>query len=412
MAVAGTMAKCGRRRTNILSSILSFVGWILILFADDVIWIFIGRFLQGISLGLILTSGPVIVGEYTSPKYRGTLLTVISVAISAKTLTMHMMASYLKWRLIAFICTIINFVAVLICLYSPETPSALAHKGKYDDCKKVYRWLRGNDEEQELKDLIKTSTELNQSKHNLVNQTITETVRCKLDNLKMTFKKKEVYKPLIISLHLYMISYWSGMPAISVFPIITVTKIVGTEMNIPMVIMSVDLIRLLSNFLAMYIVKKFKRRLLIYCTAGVNIALLFLIAGYVYLIEKNVIIGKPVIGLILLYVHILSIAIGSLPLPLVISGEIFPLESRSMTSSVSAVLSSLNLFIVLKTFSLLYNNTNIYGVYSLYGVICIYSLVIVALLLPETKDKSLLDIENEFKSKVTRNRDESTDVFL
>ncbi|KAM3959877.1 facilitated trehalose transporter Tret1-like [Aphomia sociella] len=414
-AAAYIMTKYGRRIANIVTAALSFLGWLLIIFANNVTCILIGRFLQGLPIGLILTLGPVMIGECTSPKYRGVLLTSLSFVMSIAIFTIHVISSYLHWQMVAVICLIINFICVLICLFSPESPTFLADRGKYEDCKKVYRWLRGNEEEQELKYLLETSTavrDLNSnSKENLTFKLV---IRNKIEYLKDIFIKKEVNRPLIITLHFNSITYLCGLPIITSYPIHIIKHVVGIDQNISTVIMSIGITRLLSNFLFMYVVKKFKRKIMIYVTVGANIILLFVIAGFVYLKLNNVIaVGTTIAGLILLHLQIFSISMGALPIPFIISGEIFPSEYRSLTSAISRALSSILLFSVLKTFFVLLKITDIYGIYCIHGVICTYSLIVIALLLPETKDKTLFDIENEFKGVVKlRHTDEVSEVFL
>ncbi|XP_053619164.1 facilitated trehalose transporter Tret1-like [Plodia interpunctella] len=403
--IAHLMGKYGRWVTNVCSAGLMFTGWVLIVVADSVACLMLGRFLKGISLGLIIALCPVIIGECASPRYRGSFLASTTALLSIGTAFVHFISFLLHWRTVALLCVVISFINLLISIYSPESPSWLATEGRYDECRKVFRWLRGPDEEEELQKMIQA----NMTEKTVEKESVLQAIKNRINII----KKKEVYKPVIIGIHLNILCYWCGLPAISSFPNEVIHSIVGIGHNTPAILITLDIQRLITNTSAMYVVKKVKRKNMLLTTISLNAALFFVIAGYVYAREQSLLpFDHPLIGVILLHIHMFSMAMGGLPLPTIISGEIYPLKYRSFCSSVTTTISSINLFLAYKTFIQTEQKLKIFGAYSIYGLIVIYCLSVTYHYLPETKDKTLLDIENEFRGAPAKSKDVAAEVLI
>lgn len=66
--------KYGRKMTHIITCFPYFVGWILMYFAVNLEMLLTGRFLTGLSAGVLAPATGVYIGETSEPKYRGVLL--------------------------------------------------------------------------------------------------------------------------------------------------------------------------------------------------------------------------------------------------------------------------------------------------------------------------------------------------
>lgn len=102
---------------------------------------------------------------------------------------------------------------------------------------------------------------------------------------------------------------------------------------------------------------------------------------------------------LLINLQFFTVATGMLPLPNVIGGEVFPLEYRSIGGSISLATTSLCFFAVLKTFPGMVASVGITGTYIIYAGLLTYCLVVILALLPETKGKTLQQIEEEFRGR-------------
>lgn len=396
------MANYGRRTANIVSLVPVIAGWFCIITAKSVTALLIARFLQGISMGMSSSLGPVLIGEYTSPTNRGAFLTTISLTIATGVLTVHTMGSYLPWQVTALVCACIAFVDLLIVMYSPESPSWLADQGRYEDSRKVFKWLRSENESDELERMIEAAIVVRESKADakVANEGFTARVKRNIAYVNVTMRKKEFYKPIFIMMHIYTLGQWAGANILAAYTIDIFTHVIGTEINIALLVITLDTQRIISNALAVYVIKKVNRRTMLFSTVGLNLFSFLATAAYTYAKSKSMLpFDHPIIGVFLIHMHMFTIATGTVPLPFIIAGELFPLEFRSLAGGISVLFLSSNLFITVKTVPFFFRSIGIYGAYLIYACVVGYCLVIAWFFLPETKDRTLQDIEDEFRGR-------------
>lgn len=399
--VPSVMARYGRKTANLISIVPLIIGWIGIVLANSITALFIARFLQGLCMGMATSLGSTLIGEYASPRNRGVFLMTISISIAFGVLCVHAMGSYLDWKTSAIVCGSVALIDLVIVIFSPESPSWLADQGKYDECKKVFRWLRGTKEEQELKNLIEASIIVRESKAEAnVRRTLLKKIKSNVVYFKTTITKKEFFKPIFIMIHIYMIGQWSGVNILVTYSIVIFNRVVGPDCNIPLMIMALDGHRIIANIFAIYIIKKAKRRTMLFTTVGINVLALLGLAAYTYAKENRLLnTDYPIIGILLIHLLMFAVATGTISLCFIIAGEIFPLEYRSLAGGLSVLFYSANLFLNVKTIPYLLNNIGVHGTCCLYCVVILYCLLIAWWFLPETKDRTLQDIEDEFRGR-------------
>lgn len=369
--------------------------------ADSIPLLLVARFLQGISMGICSSLGPVLIGEYTSPHNRGAFLTMISLSIATGVLAVHTMGSYLSWQMTALVCVCIVFIDLIIVIYSPESPSFLADQGRYEECKRIFRWLRGNNEEEELHRMIEAASIVREAKLEVnINESIGKTIRNQFSYFRTTIKKKEFYKPIFIMIHIYTLGQWAGANLLAAYTVDVFHHVVGPDVNVALMIITIDTQRIISNACAVYVIRKVKRRTMLFVTVGINLFAFLATAAYTYAKMHGMLpFDHPLIGVALIHIHMFSIATGTVPLPFIIAGELFPLEYRSLAGGISVLFLSVNLFITVKTVLFLFNSVGVHGAYCIYAGIVAYCLFIAWKFLPETKDRTLQDIEDEFRGR-------------
>ncbi|XP_047540753.1 facilitated trehalose transporter Tret1-2 homolog [Vanessa atalanta] len=395
------MAKYGRRTANLASIAPMIIGWFCIITASNITALLIARFLQGLAMGMSASLGPVLIGEYTSPKSRGAFLTFISLSIATGVLFVHTLGSFFSWQVTALIIAFVVFGDLLIVIYSPESPSWLADQGRYDECRKVFRWLRGDSEDDELEKMIEASKVIREAKAATeISQSFSKNLKRNIAYVNITIRKKEFYKPIFIMIHIYTLGQWAGANILAAYTIDIFNHVIGTEANISLMVITLDIQRIISNTFAVYVIKKVKRRTMLFATVGINIFAFLATAAYTYFKGHDMLpFDHPAIGIALIHIHMFSIATGTVPLPFIIAGEVFPLEYRSLAGGLSVLFLSTNLFITVKTVPYLFKNAGIHGAYVLYAVVVGYCTMIAWWFLPETKDRTLQEIEDEFRGK-------------
>ncbi|CAK1546781.1 unnamed protein product [Leptosia nina] len=389
------MERFGRKATHLILTLPSIIGWVMFLAPTTVTEVIIGRMLQGISGGVLNTLRSVLIGEYTSPKNRGAFLATVSFSQAFGIFFVHLIGSMFSWQKTALICVFLPFLSLIMTIYTPESPSWLLTKGRIDECREVFRWLRGDEEDEELEDMIQARLAFEKC-------TVEDGQNVnKLRNIVQTVQKKEFYKPIILMIHANIIIQFCGGTTMAAFATVIIGKLMA-EADIAFWMVFLDTQRLVANFLAVYVINKVKRRTMMFSMGGLCVLSHIAIACYVLLRLKGWSYSSLWLPALLINVQYFTVAVAMVPLPNIISGEVFPLEYRSIAGTISLSAGGIFTFIVLKTFPELIDSLGLHGTYFLYAVILSLNLIGVWILLPETKDKTLQQIEDEFRGKALR----------
>lgn len=115
------MDKFGRKAVCLLSCVPAAITWVLFLFANSVITIYITRIVAGITAGLT-TVNLIYISELTHPKIRAMLLCLNSVFVSLGILIVCCLAVVLDWRKMTIIFLILECCIFLTLYFVPESP--------------------------------------------------------------------------------------------------------------------------------------------------------------------------------------------------------------------------------------------------------------------------------------------------
>lgn len=113
--------------------------------------------------------------------------------------------------------------------------------------------------------------------------------------------------------------------------------------------------------------------------------------GSMYYFEIN---GWPVLLMVLVAIAIYAMSLA--PITWVILSEIFPNRIRGLAMSLATLSLWIASFILTFTFPILNTALGAYGTFWVYSGICVVGFLFIKARLPETKNKSLEEIENEF----------------
>lgn len=247
--------------------------------------------------------------------------------------------------------------------------------------------------------MIEASEVVRESKVKADESALLDKVQKSLIYFKDSIRKKEFYKPLIIMCHIYPLAMWGGVSILVVY-IDDFIHATSGDVNVHLWTISLDAQRIISNIFAIYIVKKIRRRTLLFTTAGIDVTALLTIAAYTYAKTHDMLpFDHPLIGFFLTHSMMFAIATGTLSLAFIIAGEIFPLEFKTLAGGISMLTYSASLFIALKTTPFWFANVGIDGTCCLSALVLCYCLMVAWFMLPETKDRTLQDIEEEFRGR-------------
>ncbi|XP_063630336.1 facilitated trehalose transporter Tret1-like [Cydia splendana] len=424
------MGRLGRKMAHYAVTVPVLAGWLAMILATSSEALLAGRILHGIGVGMMLPLRSVLLGEYrpshtgcvcvdvhvhgccarhaahatqraahaagvarpyTSPRNRGGFLTTIALAQGFGILFVHLVGTFLSFQHTAIISLSFSVISFLMTIYSPESPSWLATNGQYDKCREVFIWLRGEEEIPELEKMIETSKHLERTN---------ELISKGLKDIVAIVKKKEFNKPVLLMFAVYIMSNFSGPMLFASYSTVILHLLMGPDIDAHFWMVAFDIQRLIFNIGAVYVINKTGRRTMMFATGALCAGSHLAQAGYVFAKANNYLPFDSLwIPGILVSLQVLSFAVGMIPLPSVIAGEVYPLQYRSLAGSVSIVASAASILLVLKTFPGLISGIGLQGAYLLYTGVIVAGLAVVLFLLPETRGRTLQQIEECFRGE-------------
>lgn len=351
-------------------------------------------------MGMLGPLGSIIIAEMTDPKNRGMFLTSVSLALTIGVLFCHTLGTYLSWQHCALICSFITFSSLLLIIFTPESPAWLISKGRFEEASEVFIWLRGESEEQEAELEKMITAQKMARKSSVAGQDIPLALRIKRATryFSETCRKPEFYKPITIMVFIYIMFQFAGINVISSYATDIIEQVVGPEANAKFLMIALDVERLLCNILAVYFMKTLKRRTVLFSSGFICVVAYLGKAGYVYLKQSNQLpFDSQWIPIALIGLYMFSLTVGISSIPFALSGELFPFEYRGLGSGISILALSMNFFVAVKCFPMLNGSIGLPLTYILYASVVTICLSVVWFMLPETKDRTLQDIEDVFR---------------
>lgn len=102
-----------------------------------------------------------------------------------------------------------------------------------------------------------------------------------------------------------------------------------------------------------------------------------------------------------LLVYIITSTFGFLTIPFTMLPELFPQSVRGVTAGISVSMAYVMSFIAIKSYPFMRASMGNGMLFLIYGIVSCAGTLFVHMLLPETKGKSLQEIENLFKKRQT-----------
>lgn len=363
--------------------------------------------MQGLTQTGVHSILPVIITEYTSVKYRGIFLTVKSASFFWGVWAANAIGTFYHWKMIGLVGIIISAYLITVARW-PESPYWLATKGRYEECSTSYHWLNGfNDESnKELEYLIKSQKEYRKGQIK-TNGTLNRRFK---DFLK-TIQSQEFYKPMLICMLMMALVHLSGKVAFSMYAIQIIKKITLDEKTAYRGMLILDGVTVSSMYVGCFLANFLKRRTQLLATSSIGVVFLFITSLYLYLIKVTIITESPIVSILLLILFSVTISCGPIIMSTSIYGELVPLRFKSSGMFVIGLFSDAIMATVLKVSPSLFKYFGIHGACLFYAISATICIVILYKYLPETKDKSLQEIESYFKNTPLQLEEEGKELM-
>lgn len=374
----------GRKYSMLLMVVPFTIGWLLIIFAKSVIMFYIGRFITGLSGGAFCVAAPIYTAEIAENEIRGTLGSYFQLFLTTGILLSYILGTFVNMRILSIISALVPLIFFVVFMFMPESPSYYLKKGNEKFARKNLIKLRGiqyniENELQNQKDALEETNKNSVSFWILI-------------------KSKTTLKSFIIAYGLMFFQQLSGVNVV-IFYTNSIFEKANTGLNPSYSTIIVGVMQILAVFVSTLIVDRAGRRILLLisiiflcltsCTLGI----------YFYLLKNEVDVNSiKWLPLVSVCIFIIMFNMGFGPLPWMMMGEIFAPEVKSVAASSACLFNWILVFIVTKFFSDLSKTIDLDATFWLFAVICLIGTFFVYFIVPETKGKSLEEIQRELNN--------------
>jgi SP family arabinose:H+ symporter-like MFS transporter len=384
----------GRKKLLILSAGLFVIASVGTGGAGSFNIFIIFRILGGIGIGLASNLSPMYIAEISPAEVRGRFvslnqLTIVIGILAAQLINwriakpvpvdatisdiMNSWNGQSGWRWMFYACTVPSGVFFLLMWLVPESPRWLAkNNNKHDRVIQILSRIGGKGF---------ATSEL---------ASIKETLRSEEGKSdKSMLSVPGIRRILVIGVVIAVFQQWCGINVIFNYAQEIFASAGYSVSDILFNIVITGSVNLIFTFVGMFTVDHLGRKALMLLGAG-GLAGIFTITGLMYFMHIQ---GLPL--LIMVVTAIACYAMSLAPVTWVVLAEIFPNRIRGFAMSVATFALWAACFVLTYTFPLLNKMLNASGTFWLYGLICIGGFWFIYKKLPETKGKSLEQIEYE-----------------
>ncbi|RID70743.1 hypothetical protein BRARA_C02738 [Brassica rapa] len=370
----------GRVYTIWITNILFVIGWFAIAFAKAVWLLDLGRLLQGISIGISAYLGPVYITEIAPRKLRGAACSMSQLFTGVGISVVYALGTVVAWRNLAILGSIPSLMILPLLFFIPESPRWLAKVGREKEVEEILSRLRG-----ENSDVSDEAGEI---------LAYTEHVKQQGDDrgfLKL-FQRKYAFS-LTIGVVLIALPQLGGLSGYSFY---TESIFISTGVSSDVGFISTSIVQMLAGVLGTVLVDVSGRRsLLLVSQAGMFLGCLATAISFFLKENHYWETGTPILALISVTLYFGSYGLGMGSIPSIIASEIYPVDVKGAAGTMCGLASSISSWLVAYSFSFLFQWSTT-GTFLMFTTVTGIGFVFIAKLVPETRGKSLEEIQSLF----------------
>ncbi|XP_034783455.1 solute carrier family 2, facilitated glucose transporter member 8-like [Acipenser ruthenus] len=391
--------KIGRKLSLMMCSIPFIFGFTIIISAQSIWMLYLGRVLTGLASGVTSLVVPLYISETAHTRVRGTLGSCVQLMVVTGIMGAYIAGLVLDWRWLAVVCSLPPALMLVLMCFMPETPRYLLTQNRRAEACVALRFLRGPevDHEWECRQIEDSSAERGS--------------RLQLQDL----QKPEIYKPFIIGVLLMFLQQMTGINAIMFYAQTIFEEANFKNSSVATVIVAAVQVSLTA--VAALIMDRAGRKVLL-IISGVTMAISTGVFGVYFKLTAADPSNSSIHSLYLfttpspggstegalawlalgsMGMFIAGFALGWGPIPWLVMSEIFPAKSRGFASGACVLTNWGSAFIITKEFHDLLNLLANSGTFWLFSGFCVLNVLFTAFFVPETKGKSLEQIEEHFR---------------
>jgi sugar porter (SP) family MFS transporter len=387
--ISGYLADAiSRRWTKVLSGTIYTLAALACAFSQSPNQLIGARFVLGLSVGTASFVSPMYLAELSPKRIRGGLVSFNQLMIVSGILAAYLVNFGLKgigadnWRWMLGLGAVPGVLLAVGMALMPYSPRWLIERGREDEAKEV---LRRTHQEQDVDEEVES-----------IKKAASESGRLR------DLIGPSVRPMLIVGLGLAIFQQIVGINTI-IYYAPTILSFTGSSASSAIgQTVAIGVTNLVFTLVAILLLDRLGRRVfLIAGTVGLTVALAVLGAFFAFgTLQAN----ASALALIALVVYIASFAVGLGPVFWLMISEIFPLEIRGPAMAVCTIANWTFNFLISFTFLSLASAIGKAATFWLYAGIGVLAIIFFAWRVPETKGRSLEDIQRDLTGKSRRRK--------
>ncbi|XP_027225442.2 facilitated trehalose transporter Tret1-2 homolog [Penaeus vannamei] len=337
------------------------------------------RAVQGASAALMNPAVSVYLCEMPEERFRGTLASLVDAWATFGFLLTYVAGSFLSWQSLALVlpaCLLLP--AFLGLLASPESPQWLMKKGKEKEALRVLEMLRSSPED--------VTKELEGATASEEDPSCWEAARMLV--------RRSTLVPIAVSMFLLQAKELTGNNAVLIY-MPQIFQVAGVGMSPGTSSIVVMATRLGFNFVGSALLHRLPRRRFMLAGAALCIAATSALGAFFFLQERgDDVANLGWIPMVALLAFTVGVSVGVGPASWLVAAEILPQRVRNLGFGIGVTGYSLVSFLVSMTFEHVRGAWGSSGLFWSYSAGCVVYALHVLLAVPETRGRSLAEIED------------------
>ncbi|KAK2718107.1 facilitated trehalose transporter Tret1-like [Artemia franciscana] len=376
------MDKFGRRSTLLGISLPWVATFVILSFAETVEIFYVTRLLLGLFMGIATPVAQIYISECVDAKLRSAFGSITSLAHAVGILSCYILGSFLPWDQLSMVLGVFPALLFVGMFFAPPSPTWLISRSRISDAKKHLKALTGKDpNEVNLENLLPTNQDNSIGAEHKLLQII----------------QKPNLKILGISVVTMIFQQFSGINSI-IFHTVLIFDLTdaGVSSKISTIIVGITL--LVFTVVATIVVGRYGRRILL-MTSGFIMFLSTLFLSLFFYFKEWIVSDFGFLPVLCLIIYIAAFSVGYNNVPFLLMGELFPKNIKNIYSSFSMMMHISCSFLIVYSFPVLIQVVGPSVLFLMYAVVNLIGVPIIYFILPETKGKTLDEIENMFRNR-------------
>jgi SP family galactose:H+ symporter-like MFS transporter len=393
-AVLGAIAggalgdRLGRKKSIIYATVLFLVGTVIVSVATSMGPFTIGRVLIGAAIGVASFTVPLYISEMAPASLRGGMVSLNQLAVTIGILVSYgvnyVFSHNENWHAMFAVGALPGLVLLIGMYLLPESPRWLVSVRRKETAAGVLKKIRAR------QDVAGEVTE------------IEEEIKAETGGRLSDLAAPSLRLPVVIGIGLAILQQVTGVNTV-VYYAPAIFKAAGLESASASIAATAGLgiVNVVMTVVAIYLLDRAGRRpLLLWSAAGMAFALVLLGAGFALRADEagaGGALGR--ITAISLMIYIAFFAIGLGPVFWLLIAEIYPLKMRAVAMSAATVANWAANYLVAATFLTMAGFLGKAGVFWFYALMGALTWFFVLRLVPETKGKTLEEVQDLFAAR-------------